>query len=114
MPTTKEWTTINLSLIIIVLLLTLNLAGIKLPSLGQAIYALDREPPLLAVEWKGEITKCDDLNRCCLEALEQVECVKQTIQSPLGKFSWSCRNSQELQYRMNNKAYSYCQQQPWS
>src|SRR3989338_1855531 len=100
MPTQKEWTTINVALTLIVLLLTLNLAGIKLPSLGQAIYALDQEEPLLAVEWKGELTKCDALNRCCLEALKQVECVKQTIPSSLGKLSWSCRNSPELQYRM--------------
>ncbi len=114
MPSLKEWTVINFSLLFIILLLTLNLAGIKLPSLGQAIYALDQEKPLLAVEWKGKLTECNDLNRCCLEAMEQVECLHQIVNSPRGKMEWTCHSSSELQYRLNNKAYSYCRQQPWS
>lgn len=114
MASPKEWLVINVSLCFIIVLLTLNVAGVKLPSLGQAIYALDQEPPFLAVEWKGELTNCLDLNRCCLEAREQVECIREPFNSTQGKMSWVCRSGNKLQYRMNNKAYNYCQLQPWS
>ena len=105
---------INVSLTILALLLILNLAGIKLPSLGQAFVSLDKTPPLCVVQWQNEFTSWDNYDRCCFEARRQLECVRELRQLEFGEVQWHCKtgtgNIPTIWF--NSKAYAYCQQQP--
>ena len=100
---------INVSLVLVSVILVLTLLGMKLPTLGQAQYYFDREEPLCEIEWQGEVSLMQDLNRCCLEAREQLECHKAADQD----FDWVCQTGTSVKYRLNNKAYNYCGQQPY-
>lgn len=100
---------INISLAMMVALLVLLFMGVKLPTLGQAQYALDKEEPLCMVEWKGNLTSLPDLDRCCLQARGQLECGRQDKDN----LDWVCGTGAGLQIRLNNKAYNYCRQQPY-
>ncbi len=108
----------NLSLGLISLLLLLTLFDVELPTLGQARYLLDRDEPLIIVNWQEHFETCPDLDRCCFYALNQVECLSKGEDSPLaeveGKADWLCQSGETgLRYFLNRKAYLYCQQQPW-
>jgi|SRR3989344_5058276 len=112
MVSEKIWFIINVSLGLLTVLLALTLAGLQLPTLGQAQYYFDKEEPLCGVDWKGEITPMQDLDRCCLQAREQLECHRETDND----FDWLCQGgtgSAVVKYRLNNKAYNYCGQQPY-
>ena len=100
---------INVSLGLLSVLLLLMLIGIELPTLGKAQYYLDKEEPLCLVNWKEEFTPWEDLDRCCLEARKQVECHKEKY----GGADWLCESGASVNYWLNNKAYSYCRQQPY-
>lgn len=100
---------INISLGIVVVLLVLLLAGLKLPTLGQAQYALDKEEPLCWIDWDGSLTPFENIDRCCLQAREQDQCQAEHME----KTDWVCGAEQGLRIRFNNKAYYYCQQQPY-
>ena len=100
---------INVSLGLLALLLLIMFVGVKLPTLGQAQYVLDKEEPLCMIEWQGEMTSFYDIDRCCLQAREQLECQAQ----PKGDLDWMCGAKAGLQIWLNNKAYNYCRQQPY-
>lgn len=115
MPSIREWTVINLSLGLLALLLIAPLAGITLPNLGKVFYLLDGNEPLMVIEWQGQFSSCKDINRCCLEALQQAECVLEVKNTSLGDADWRCSSGNSVEYRMNTKAYAYCSLQPyWS
>ena len=101
----------NVSLGLIAVLLLLTLMGITLPNLGQALSTFDPEEPLCLVQVEEKHSRWDDLPRCCLEAQAQLECVREQQQFPEGETDFSCRSSPQLQYKLNNKALSYCQGQ---
>lgn len=111
MVTERGWWIMNVSLGLIALLLTFTFIGIKLPSLGQALSAFDPEEALCIVQVGGQHSRWGDLPRCCLEAQAQLECVPEQQQFPEGDTDFSCRTSAQVQYRLNNKAFSYCQRQ---
>lgn len=104
----KRWFIFNVGLSLIALLLVLNFFGIQLPSLGKVLYELDREQPRCLVEWKGQAAEWNDLDRCCLEAQAQLSCQQAAEQ-------WICKTGDNVQnnvqYKLNNKAYRYCAQQ---
>lgn len=106
MVSAKVWTTINVSLGLISLLLILNLTGVELPSLGQAQYALDKEDPVCIVNWQDNFNQWNDLDRCCLEAKKQLDCHRESLDD----LDWVCQSGNELKYWMNNKAFNYCKQ----
>ncbi len=111
MMTDRGWWIINVSLALIAVLLTFTFIGIKIPSVGQALSIFDPEEPLCIVQVGEEYSRWDDLPRCCLEAQAQLECVHEPQQFPEGNTDFSCRTSIQLQYQLNNKALSYCQEQ---
>ncbi len=113
MVSSKEWSIINISLGFIAALLLLNLVGIELPSLGQALYALDKEQPIIMVEWQGELASCKDLNRCCFDIMQLPECTPTARTLPRGEMEWSCSTQYSPSYWLNNKAYAYCARQPF-
>ena len=100
---------INVSLGLLSALLLLMLLGVKLPTLGQAQYALDKEEPVCMLEWKEELTEFDDIDRCCLQARQQFECKAESRDN----LDWVCGAGEGLQVWLNNKAYNYCKQQPY-
>lgn len=109
----KRWILINISLSFVIILLLLNFFGFKLPSLGQAFYLLDSEDPLCIVDSKEGLTVWPDLRRCCLEAKKQVECLRDNLQLQEGNLDWKCQTNEYIpKIRLNNKAFSYCRQQP--
>lgn len=105
MASTRVWTVINISLLLIALLLLLNSVGVELPTLGQALYVLDKEEHLCAVENKEGLVPWNDLDRCCLEARELSFCQQQHKEN----YDWLCGSV----IRLNDKAYYYCRQQPY-
>lgn len=108
---------INLSLGFISLLLLLDFLGVELPTIGQAQYFLDREEPLCIVQWNEKSTSWNDLDRCCLAARQQLECRYQEDTTDEGdRLDWMCQTGSGgsgIAYGLNNKAYYYCQQQPY-
>ncbi len=106
----------NISLAIIAILLTLSFLEITVPSVGQVRYALDRTEPVCVISWKEKFTVFtgeDNLDRCCLEARKQLECIKEVNSFDNLTVEWSCRtgNGNVLTYDLNSKAYNYCRQQ---
>lgn len=100
---------INVSLGILSVLLLLMLFGVKLPTLGQAQYALDKEDSVCMLEWEEELNQFDDIDRCCLQARQQFECKAENKDN----LDWVCGAGNGLQVWLNNKAYNYCRQQPY-
>lgn len=100
---------INVSLGLLSALLLLMLLGVKLPTLGQAQYAFDKEEPVCMVEWEEELTGFDNIDRCCLQAKQQFECKAESKDT----LDWVCGTGEGLQIWLNNKAYNYCKQQPY-
>lgn len=115
MASKRVWNTINLSLTLIAVILTLSLFNVKIPGLGEVFYLLDKEEPLLIVNWQENYEACPDLSRCCLIILPE-DCRRDEQQFSEGRTSWACGSGREdtLRYYLNSKAYSYCQQMPWS
>ena len=111
MVTDRVWWVINISLVLLSFILVLTLMGIKLPSVGQALSALDSQESLCIVQVGEEYSRWDDLPRCCLEAQAQLQCAQEKRQFLEGRTDFSCRTSVQVQYRLNSKALSYCQQQ---
>ena len=110
MASRVPWTILNISLSLIALLLLLNLFNVQLPSVGRALYALDREEPRCRIHWQEAETLWNDLDRCCLEARAQLRCRKETT----GDKNWVCETANSVvSYHLNNKAYRYCAQQPY-
>ena len=64
---------LNVALILVIILLTMNFFGIQLPNLGQAWYAFDTSPHLCAVDNNGLVLH-PDLERCCFEARNLAKC----------------------------------------
>ncbi|MEK6939964.1 MAG: hypothetical protein AABX31_04510 [Nanoarchaeota archaeon] len=100
---------INVSLGLLSVLLVLMFLGLKLPTLGQAQYALDKEEPVCVIQWGEESTIHQDIDRCCLQARQQFECRAQSKDN----LDWMCGTDERLQIWLNNKAYNYCKQQPY-
>lgn len=100
---------INVSLGLLSVLLLLVLLGLKLPTLGQAQYALDKEEPLCVIQWGKESTSYQNIDRCCLQARQQFECRAESKDN----VDWMCGTGEGLQIWLNNKAYNYCKQQPY-
>ncbi len=111
----KRWFILNISLVFIAAILLLTFFGVKLPTLGRALSAFDPQEPLCIVRVEGpeeiKYSAWGDLPRCCLEAQAQLECVREQQQFPEGETDFSCRTSAQVQYLLNDKAFSYCQQQ---
>jgi hypothetical protein len=104
----KQWFIFNVGLSLIALFLILNFFDVPLPSVGKVLYEIDREEPRCLVNWQGQATAWNDLDRCCLEAQAQLGCQREGEQ-------WTCKtgdnDQNNVQYQLNNKAYRYCQQQ---
>lgn len=107
----RRWFIINISLVFIAAILLLTFFGIRFPSLGRALSTLDPEEPLCMVQVEEKYSQWGDLPRCCLEAQAQLECVPEQQRFPEGETDFSCRTGGQLEYLLNNKAFSYCQQQ---
>ena len=106
----------NISLAIIAILLTLSFFEVTLPSIGQVRYALDRTEPVCIISWKDKFTVFtaeDNLNRCCLEARKQLECINEAKSFEGNRVQWLCRtgSGDVLTHGLNSKAYRYCRQQ---
>jgi len=99
----------NFSLGIISLFLLLNLFNFSTPSVGAAIGFLDKEEPFCFVQSQGGFTSWDDLDRCCLEASNQLSCEFDEKNIDGTRVDWTCRNTPTgISYNLNNKAYQYC------
>ena len=108
MFTKKMLNIFNVSLVLIIILLTLSFFNIQLPSLGKVFYALDDSPHLCGVDNNG-IVLHPDLDRCCFEARNLAKCNQDLKITEQGKFSVSCKNSDNTPFiRLNSKAYGYC------
>ncbi len=78
-----------------------------MPSLGQAATVFDPSDPICAVEWQGDISIVEDLDRCCLAARMQLSC--ELIE---GEFDRTCGGEgNTLRYLFNEKGYRYCERQ---
>ncbi len=106
----KIWIALNLSMGFVIFLLLLNFAGVKLPTIGQAQYYLDKTEPICIVNAGDEYTQWGDLDQCCLEARQQLSCSHKTVASNGLETDWSCSSNGYVNYLLNKKAYNYCRQ----
>ena len=108
----RVWPVMNVALAVLAVLLTLNLVGVELPSVGKAEYLLDKNDPICFVDWQGEINPVEDLNRCCLEARQQVDCFLHEKKIGNSVAGWVCQSGENsIKFIMNNKQYNYCRLQ---
>ncbi len=101
----KQWILFDLVLLLLILAMSLNVAGVKFPSFGQAILIFDREPPRCVVQWQGEQNTVTDLARCCRD-VQTLGCSQNKESKEL---PWKCGTSNTLQYYLNDKAHYSCQ-----
>ena len=112
MVSKKALTVINISLGLVAFFLLLNLFEVKLPTVGKTMYWLDDNEPLFVVHnWEDELVQCTDLAKCCFEAKQHASCYKKKSSFGDEMLDWSCQTGSRIEYLLNNKAYSYCQQQ---
>ena len=109
MVSNKAWLTVNISLALVALLLALNLFEVEFPTVGKVQFMLDGEEPLIAVETVGELSLMPDLGRGCLMTRQQLKCDAKIVKSSFGRLDWECQTGNGPIYRLNNKAYFYCQ-----
>ncbi|MBI4152576.1 hypothetical protein HY495_02595 [Candidatus Woesearchaeota archaeon] len=108
----RRWVVLNVTLGIIAIILGLYLAGISPPTVGKVLSALDRSLPLCLVEWKGAFTQWSDLDQCCLQARKQLSCEDEDQTVDWQKLSKVCTTGKtSVKFHLNQKAYSYCQNQ---
>jgi hypothetical protein len=106
------WGILNVSLALIALVLFLAFLDVQLPTLGQAQYNADSRNPYCVVEWGNTKTLFEDLDRCCLEAVKQLSCDGVVDSFGREQLHWDCHTGSSVHYKLNNKAYGYCRQQP--
>lgn len=112
----KQLTIINICLFFILFFLLLNFYGVKLPSFGQAQYIIQKGEPSCAVEWQAQLTEWNDIDRCCLEARQQLSCKKEVYSKADNNYDWICQTGKSnsvIKIHLNDKAYYYCRLQPF-
>jgi hypothetical protein len=100
--------TLNLSLLIVILILSLNLFNIEISSTGKAVE--DYGEMLCIVNYEDNFNVWEDIDGCCLEVRKQLNCVKEKGYYTDKVLDWKCGTG-NLNYWLNNDAYSYCKEQ---
>ena len=112
MFSSRVWILLNISLGVAALFLILTFFGVSVPSVGKVQYWMDQEEPLCVVNWQEDYAPLDEINRCCLEAAQQLTCLRKPKELSAGRVDWVCQSGPGVVgYWLNNKAYHYCQQQ---
>ena len=102
---------VNCSLLVFIILLLLNLGGFSLPSVGKVRSLFDGEEPFCAVLYNGSAQSLD-LNRCCLEARAQLDCIPLQHIVEGVRTDIACKTGASLiSYNLNFKARQYCSEQ---
>ena len=110
----RTLTVINASIALLIFILILSFLGVKLPSIGDALYILDDDDNLCVTNLNDNYNLVPQLDRCCLEARKQLECFKNSELVPnIGQLDWSCQSTDNIRVLLNNKAYYYCSRQPY-
>ncbi|MBI2152048.1 hypothetical protein HYU21_04945 [Candidatus Woesearchaeota archaeon] len=112
----KQWVIINICLVFVFLLLLLNFYGVKLPSFGHAQYIIQKGEPSCAIEWQAQLTEWNDIDRCCLEARQQLSCKKEKYSTPDKNYDRTCQtgnSNKVIKILLNDKAYYYCRLEPF-
>ncbi|HIJ10945.1 TPA: hypothetical protein HA278_02715 [Candidatus Woesearchaeota archaeon] len=112
MVSKKVWGIMNVSLALFALVLLLTFLDVQVPTLGQAQYNANPNDPYCVVEWGNTMTLFEDLDRCCLEAVKQLSCDRVVDHFGNEEIHWDCHTGNSVHYKLNNKAYGYCAQQP--
>lgn len=113
MVSTKLWVGINFSLGIIAVILILAFFGFKIPAMGKALYALDKNPAYCLASYQGQ-QRLADPDLCCSQMqmqLVKAEPFSQTFsindqQIKVDKKYYTSKNT--VQYFVNQKMYYYC------
>ena len=106
------WVIANISLALIALILIITFFNITAPIVGKAKLILNPEDPLCIIKWQGENHLFENIDNCCLEASQQLECLRMMEKSNLGRTDRLCwTGATTVNYALNNKAYTYCQLQ---
>lgn len=103
----------NVCLALSAVFLLLTFLGVKLPTVGQAIYLLDQEQAYCVVSYQGH-TALLDLERCCSELQQQLfksKSINQQFQFGEEKVKTNRKyytGPSTIEYFINQKAYWYC------
>lgn len=102
MVTKKLATYVNLLLFVLAVGITAaHVSEIRGDRITGNFFETQQEP--VCIFENGEQSSEIPLDRCCLEALEQAECVETN-----GKYT--CSTVEERRYILNSQAYSQCQE----
>lgn len=102
---------VNTTLVFVVFLLILSLFGVQVTPLGRA--AVPREG-LCVINYKDKYTATADLDRCCFEAAQQLECLRGRQILEQGQTEWVCQTGQGgVRILLDDSARRYCVKQPY-
>jgi len=104
----RAWNIINISLVFIVLLLTINLFDFEWAGVGKSIELLESDSLCVMKNWEGEFMQ-RDINSCCLEKQKMVlNCKKEDLYYMDKSLQWDCFTGNKIEYYFNTAGYNYC------
>ena len=105
----KVWVVANVSLTLVLLLLTLNLFDVEMPTLGKSLAQLEKESLCVMKNWQGEYI-VRNIDSCCLEKSRFVlSCQEQELYYMDKTLDRVCPTGDKIVYYFNNAGYQFCQ-----
>lgn len=107
MVSEKQWAIINISLVGFIVLLTLNLFQVEVPSLGKAMGVADLTHPSCIVN-----SDPYNLDKCCMMMKNVLNCELNKYEFKGIMYSKECNIGKKMM-RLNDEGIKYCQDQPY-
>ncbi len=105
----NTWIILDLSLFFIALLLIITFFGFKFPNLGKSQQVLAQDAWCVVKNYNQEYVPFNDLDRCCLQARQKLDCSREDILLGKLQLDWNCHTPDDpIEYHLNLEAYTYC------
>ncbi len=105
----QTWVIANVSLTLIILLLTLNLFDVEMFVLGKSVAQLEEESLCVMKNWQGDFL-IRNIGDCCLEKSKlALSCQREELYYMDKTLSWYCPTGSKMIYYFNKAGHDYCQ-----
>ncbi len=100
---------VNFSLIMVIVLLVVHMAGVQFPSVGKVRALLDGEDPACFVQYKSDVSVLN-MGLCCRVASQQLDCARRNSINLGVRTDYVCSTGRGdvAFYLLNAKAYNAC------
>mgnify|MGYP006420356245 FL=1 len=110
----KVFIVANITLSIVAIFLILNLFGLSITNIGQALAVFDLEDERCLVKTDTSLSANLDIDRCCLMAKAQISCDFNQKKVMGENYDWVCSSEgSQVEYWFNKKGLNYCHGQPY-